>query len=129
MTSFNHYALGAVADFLHRVVAGIAPAEPGYRKVLFRPRPGGGISTAAARLTTADGEAAIRWERSGTDLVVDLTVPDGVRGIVEIDGCPVTEVGPGQHQVVGTCRAVEDDPVRPPRRTPFDDIGASGPLG
>ena len=33
MTSFNHYALGAVADFLHRVVAGLAPAEPGYRKI------------------------------------------------------------------------------------------------
>ena len=29
MTSFNHYALGAVADFLHRVVAGLAPAAPG----------------------------------------------------------------------------------------------------
>ena len=29
MTSFNHYALGAVADWLHRVVAGLAPAAPG----------------------------------------------------------------------------------------------------
>ena len=42
MTSFNHYALGAVADFLHRVVAGLAPSEPGYRRLLVRPRPGGG---------------------------------------------------------------------------------------
>ena len=31
MTSFNHYALGAVADWLHRRVAGLAPAAPGYR--------------------------------------------------------------------------------------------------
>jgi alpha-L-rhamnosidase len=35
MTSFNHYALGAVADWMHRVVAGIAPLEPGYRRILF----------------------------------------------------------------------------------------------
>ncbi|HEU4997819.1 MAG TPA: family 78 glycoside hydrolase catalytic domain, partial [Lapillicoccus sp.] len=42
MTSFNHYALGAVAGWLHRVVAGIAPAAPGYRVIRFRPRPGGG---------------------------------------------------------------------------------------
>lgn len=37
MTSFNHYALGAVADWLHRVVAGIEATEPGYRSILFRP--------------------------------------------------------------------------------------------
>jgi alpha-L-rhamnosidase len=39
MTSFNHYALGAVADWLHRVVGGIEPAEPGYRTVRIAPRP------------------------------------------------------------------------------------------
>src|SRR5690606_22868655 len=33
MTSFNHYALGAVADWMHRVVAGLAPLEPGYRSM------------------------------------------------------------------------------------------------
>ena len=33
MTSFNHYALGAVGDWLHRTVAGLAPAEPGYRRI------------------------------------------------------------------------------------------------
>ena len=36
MTSFNHYALGAVAGWLHRVVAGLAPAAPGYREIPFR---------------------------------------------------------------------------------------------
>ena len=40
MTSFNHYALGAVADWLHRRVAGLAPAAPGYRGILVRPLPG-----------------------------------------------------------------------------------------
>jgi alpha-L-rhamnosidase len=39
MTSFNHYAFGSVADFLHRVVAGLAPAAAGYRRILVRPRP------------------------------------------------------------------------------------------
>ena len=49
MTSFNHYALGAVADWLHRRVAGLAPAAPGYRRVLVRPRPGGGLTHAGPR--------------------------------------------------------------------------------
>ncbi|WP_327010277.1 glycoside hydrolase family 78 protein [Dactylosporangium sp. NBC_01737] len=48
MTSFNHYALGAVADWLHRTVAGLAPGAPGYRGVTVRPRPGGGLTHAAA---------------------------------------------------------------------------------
>jgi alpha-L-rhamnosidase len=122
MTSFNHYALGAVADFLHRVVAGLAPAAPGYRVVRFAPRPGGGIASAAARLHTRLGEVAIRWERHGTRLDVELEVPAGARGTVDIEGCPTTDIGPGSHHLVGTCRAAGDDPLPPPRRTPFDEI-------
>ena len=37
MNSFNHYALGSVADWLHRSVGGLAPAEPGYRRLLVPP--------------------------------------------------------------------------------------------
>ena len=42
MTSFNHYALGAVAAWLERTVGGLAPAEPGYRVIEVAPVPGGG---------------------------------------------------------------------------------------
>ena len=42
MTSFNHYALGAVADWMHRTVGGIDPLEPGYARVLVAPRRGAG---------------------------------------------------------------------------------------
>ncbi len=49
MTSFNHYALGAVADFLHRIVVGPAPASPGYATLRIAPHPGGGLSGASAR--------------------------------------------------------------------------------
>ena len=37
MTSFNHYALGAVADWMHRTIGGIAPLAPGYAEVLIAP--------------------------------------------------------------------------------------------
>ena len=37
MTSFNHYALGAVADWMHQIIGGIVPLEPGYSKVLIAP--------------------------------------------------------------------------------------------
>ena len=63
MTSFNHYALGAVADWLHRRVAGIAPAEPGYRRIAVRPVPTSALTHAAARLRTPYGEASVGWRR------------------------------------------------------------------
>ena len=53
MTSFNHYALGAVADFLHRVVGGLQRVEPGYRRVRIAPRPGGGLERTSPCSTTA----------------------------------------------------------------------------
>ena len=40
MTSFNHYALGAVADWMHRTIGGIAPLEPGYAACSSHPGPG-----------------------------------------------------------------------------------------
>jgi alpha-L-rhamnosidase len=125
MTSFNHYALGAVADFLHRVVAGIAPAAPGYRTLLFRPRPGGGLTSASARITTIHGEASITWRRDDEALIVDILVPDDCRGLVDIEGREVSEVPPGPHTFVSAYRPADDDPVRPVRRTPFDELAES----
>jgi alpha-L-rhamnosidase len=46
MTSFNHYALGAVADWIYQVVGGIRPGAPGYEEVIFHPQPGPGITWA-----------------------------------------------------------------------------------
>jgi hypothetical protein len=61
MTSFNHYALGAVADWMHRIVAGLAPAEPGYRRLRIAPRPGGRLTSAAATHETPYGTAEVAW--------------------------------------------------------------------
>lgn len=79
MNSYNHYAYGAVGAWMYRSVAGLEldPSEPGYRHILFRPRPGGTITWAEASLETAYGTVSIRWEKAGTGLQLDLAVPDG----------------------------------------------------
>jgi alpha-L-rhamnosidase len=99
MTSFNHYAVGAVADWLHRTVAGLAPAAPGYRRMLVRPRPGGGLSRAAAEHETPYGRAAVRWARKNGTLDVDVVVPPGTSAIVALPGddAEPVEVGSGRH--------------------------------
>jgi alpha-L-rhamnosidase len=99
MTSFNHYALGAVADWLHRVVAGLAPAAPGYRRIRFAPRPGGGLTHASARHRSPYGEVAIGWRIEGDELVVKTTVPVGTTATLELPGGAAQEQGPGTHEV------------------------------
>ena len=80
MTSFNHYALGAVADWMHRSVAGLAPLEPGYRRILVAPQPGGGLTWAEASLETPYGPAAVRWDLDGSELRVEVDCARGCRG-------------------------------------------------
>ena len=65
MTSFNHYALGSVADWMHRTLGGIAPAEPGYRRVLVAPVPGPGLDWCESTLSVPAGTISVRWEAQG----------------------------------------------------------------
>lgn len=98
MTSFNHYALGAVADWMHRSVAGLAPLEPGYRRILFRPQPGGGLSWASAAHETPYGRASISWRVADTGLSVHIEVPTGTTARLELPGQEPAEVGPGTYE-------------------------------
>lgn len=112
MTSFNHYAFGAVADWLHRTVAGLAPASPGYRAIAVRPRPGGGLTSASARHRTPYGLAEVAWERHGRTLTVAVTVPPGTTATVDLPSTgwqPVT-AGPGSHRFSCEHRPAADDP-------------------
>jgi len=47
---------------MHRTVGGLAPAEPGYRRIEVRPRPGGGITHATTRHITPYGLAETAWK-------------------------------------------------------------------
>lgn len=98
MTSFNHYALGSVVDWVHRRVAGLAPAAPGYRRISIRPVPPRALSHASARHLTPYGEAAVAWRWAGGVFTLSATVPVGAVADVELpwDGGKVT-VGHGQH--------------------------------
>ncbi|MBW9121867.1 family 78 glycoside hydrolase catalytic domain [Microbacterium trichothecenolyticum] len=97
MTSFNHYAFGAVADWMHRSVAGLAPLEPGYRRILVAPQPGGGLTWAAASLETPHGLAAVRWDIDGEDLRVEVTVPDGTEAVLRLPGRADETLAAGRH--------------------------------
>lgn len=114
MTSFNHYALGAVADFLHRSVAGLASDAPGWERIRFEPRPGGGLEHASARCDTVRGTAAIRWVRTDDILTVTVQVPRTATGTLILPGkSEPIKVWPGEHTFQTNYRAISDDPDAP----------------
>ncbi len=99
MTSFNHYALGAVADWLHRTIGGLAPAAPGYRTIEVRPRPGGGITHATARHRTPYGTAECAWRIQDGQIEITVVVPPNTTARVILPGSDAAslEVGAGTH--------------------------------
>jgi alpha-L-rhamnosidase len=98
MTSFNHYALGAVADWLHRVLAGLAPAEPGYRRLRIAPTPLPGFDHAAAEHDTPYGRAVSAWRAEGGEIVVTAIVPPNTAADVVLPGGSTATVGSGRHE-------------------------------
>ncbi|HIY97265.1 MAG TPA: glycoside hydrolase family 78 protein [Candidatus Borkfalkia excrementigallinarum] len=73
--SYNHYAYGAVGDFLYCRVAGIEPTEGGYKCFSVRPVLGGGLTYAKASVKTPYGTAASEWHLDGGKFSLKVTVP------------------------------------------------------
>ena len=98
MTSFNHYALGAVGDWLHRVVAGLAPDAPGYERIRIQPRPLAEFDHAWAEHLTPYGTARAGWSRQGGVIRVEATVPPNTTAVVVLPDGREFEVGSGTHE-------------------------------
>jgi alpha-L-rhamnosidase len=94
MNSFNHYAYGAVGDWMYRVLAGLnsAPEQPGYKHILVEPHLGGGLTYARATLITPYGEAASGWRLEGKTLVVTARVPPNTYATVRLPKATLSDV-------------------------------------
>jgi len=98
MTSFNHYAFGAVADWLHRRVAGIAPLDAGFRRILVAPQPGGGLTWAEGSLETPHGLVKVRWDAGAEGLSAAVTVPAGAHAVLRLPGRAEELLSGGTHR-------------------------------
>ncbi|MEA5118782.1 MAG: family 78 glycoside hydrolase catalytic domain [Propionicimonas sp.] len=92
MNSFNHYAYGAVADWVHQTVGGISPTTAGYRSSVIAPRPGGGITSASDSTATPYGVLSSGWKQRGTVLELDVTVPVNTTAEVHLPAVAVADV-------------------------------------
>ncbi|GGD76875.1 glycoside hydrolase family 78 protein [Paenibacillus nasutitermitis] len=127
MNSFNHYAYGAIGDWLYRCVAGIDTDEaaPGYKHILIKPQPGEGLTWAKATLQTLHGLVASEWRhREDSTMELHVTIPpnttasillpeaveegilengkdialsDGIHSMSHIDSGAALEIGSGDY--------------------------------
>lgn len=77
MVSFNHYASGAVGDFLYRRIAGIEAVTGGYRNFRIVPVLGGGITSAAGKVDTAYGIIESSWKIEEGKFSINVKIPVG----------------------------------------------------
>ncbi len=96
MNSYNHYAYGAVADWMYGVMLGIKidESKPAYENVILAPVVDKRLSYAKASVDTRSGLVKSEWRIEGDTVYYDFTVP--VSADVTIDGV-TTHVGAGEH--------------------------------
>jgi alpha-L-rhamnosidase len=75
MNSFNHYAYGAIGDWMYRVSAGIEIMGAGYKHLILQPHPTKKLTYSKASFESSYGTVASGWERKGTKIVVSLKIP------------------------------------------------------
>jgi alpha-L-rhamnosidase len=97
MNSFNHYAIGAVGEWMWRVIAGINPDpdEPGFSNVVVSPVPGGGLTWARATHRTIRGPVSVEWSREGGAFTLFVSVPPNVTATVIVPGATASSVTEG----------------------------------
>ncbi|MFT3829074.1 MAG: family 78 glycoside hydrolase catalytic domain [Opitutaceae bacterium] len=100
MNSFNHYAYGAIGQWLYERVAGLAPdpRHPGYKHFVVRPLVVRQLTWAAAAHETPYGTASSRWEKAGNKLILDIVVPPNTTATIEFpEGRAPETVAAGAH--------------------------------
>ncbi|MEN9686742.1 MAG: hypothetical protein RLZZ28_2528 [Bacteroidota bacterium] len=84
MNSYNHYAYGAIGDWMYRVMVGLDTYEDGvgYKHSKIQPHIGGGFTDASASLQTYYGKLSSGWKLSGDKVLMDVVIPANTNATV-----------------------------------------------
>ncbi len=106
MNSFNHYAYGAIGEWLYRYVAGmdIDPETPGYKHILLAPHPGGGLTNAGVEFNSVYGKVKSAWKIDGADFVYEVTVPANTTATVTLPAAKADQLLVNAQVISGTIK-------------------------
>ena len=97
MNSFNHYAYGAIGEWMYATVAGLQLDDnaPGYKHIVIAPEPGGGLSNAKASVDSIYGPVASGWEIANGKLTLHITVPPNTTATVRVPNAKLEDLREG----------------------------------
>ncbi len=103
MNSFNHWAFGAVGEWMWRHIAGLNPdeARPGWKHFTVAPRPGGGVTWARAEFQSIRGRIASDWSLQTNRFTLRLTVPPNTTATVHLPTTDASRITEGGQPVAG----------------------------
>ncbi len=82
MNSFNHYAYGAIGDWMYRVSAGIETMGPGYKHPVIQPHPTTKLTFSKASFESSYGTVASGWERKEGKVIVSVNIPANTKATI-----------------------------------------------
>jgi alpha-L-rhamnosidase len=129
MTSFNHYALGSVANWLHKNVGGISPLTPGWQTIKVRPLPGGTLTSANVAYESPYGRIECSWKISETNDNFDMTVvvPPNSKAVVILpcDWKEMQQGGEEKSTLIGSGKHQFSCPYKPAKWPPQAEFARS----
>src|SRR5258708_2379057 len=96
MNSFNHYAFGAVGQYLYSTVGGISAASPGYQTIQVQPVPGAGLTWADTSYNSTRGLISTAWTNVGGAFNMDVVIPPNTTAQIFVpttNAAAITESG------------------------------------
>ncbi len=92
MNSFNHYAYGAIGDWMYRVVAGMEIGAPGYKHVLIQPQPSSRLDHAAATHESRYGKIVSGWKIDNGNLNIYCTIPANTTATITLPKTKINKI-------------------------------------
>jgi alpha-L-rhamnosidase len=92
MNSFNHYAYGAIGDWMYLVSAGIETMGPGYKHVIIQPHPSKKLTYSRASFESSYGKIASGWERKEGKLIVKVKIPVNTTATIILPAVSIDKV-------------------------------------
>lgn len=101
MNSFNHYAYGAIGDWMYSTITGIKNdlENPGYKHIIIQPEPGPQLSYAAASYESMYGKIESNWKVENGKFYLSVTIPPNTKATVKLPiGAEKHEIGSGRYK-------------------------------
>jgi alpha-L-rhamnosidase len=104
MNSYNHYAYGAIGDWMYRVMVGLDTDEsdPGYHTSVIKPHIGGGFTEADAALETPYGKIRSAWKKQGDGWILDVEIPANTKSSIYLPASSAQQVSENGKPLINT---------------------------